>query len=103
MDPVHDVEAVTAGLAFSIPFTRGEIQGLTTGAAIWPADAVGLPCGFDLWSLAGPGPFPIPVLMGVLHPIKVRPGIAADRKEHDRRETGRRRKNDGKDDAHRQC
>ena len=46
VDPVRAVEAVTAGVAFlaagSILFSRGEVQGLTTGAGMWLAGAIGL-------------------------------------------------------------
>ena len=45
VDPVRVVEAVTAGVAFlaagSILFARGEVQGLTTGAGMWLAGAIG--------------------------------------------------------------
>lgn len=56
-DPVRLVEAVTQGVAFLaaglIIFARGEVRGLTTGAGMWLAGAVGLACGLGLWPLAG--------------------------------------------------
>ena len=56
-DPVRLVEAVTQGVAFLaaglIIFARGEVRGLTTGAGMWLAGAVGLSCGLGLWILAG--------------------------------------------------
>ena len=48
-DPIRMVEAVTAGIAFLaaglIVFARGEVKGLTTGAGLWFAGAIGLCCG----------------------------------------------------------
>lgn len=45
-DPIRAVEAVTAGIAFlgagAIFQQRGNVQGLTTGAGMWLAGAVGL-------------------------------------------------------------
>lgn len=45
-DPIRAVEAVTAGIAFlgagAIFRDRGSIQGLTTGAGMWLAGAVGV-------------------------------------------------------------
>ncbi len=86
IDPVRAVEAVTAGVAFlaagSILFTRGEVQGLTTGAGMWMAGAVGLSAGFGLWQIAGLGTFLILVVMGLLHSIQMKLGIAADKQAH---------------------
>ena len=48
-DPLRLIEAVTAGVAFlaagSIITSGGKIKGLTTGAGMWMAGAVGLACG----------------------------------------------------------
>jgi putative Mg2+ transporter-C (MgtC) family protein len=56
IDPIRLVEAVTAGVAFLaaglIVFARGEIHGLTTGAGMWLAGAVGLACGLGFWQIA---------------------------------------------------
>ncbi len=41
-----------------------------------------LSCGFGLWQIAGLGTFLILVVMGLLHTIEVKLGIAADKKEH---------------------
>ena len=52
-DPLRVVEAVTAGVAFlaagTIVLSRGEIHGITTGAGLWLAGAVGLCLGFGHW------------------------------------------------------
>ncbi|OWJ79995.1 MgtC/SapB family protein [Haematobacter genomosp. 1] len=48
-DPIRAIEAVTAGVAFLAAGTifsqRGRVNGLTTGASMWLAGAVGLACG----------------------------------------------------------
>lgn len=45
-DPIRSIEAVTAGIAFlgagAIFQQRGSVQGLTTGAGMWLAGAVGV-------------------------------------------------------------
>ena len=85
VDPVRAIEAVTAGVAFlaagSILFSRGEVQGLTTGAGMWLAGAVGLASGIGLWQIAGLGTLLILVVLGLLHGFEVRLGIAADKKD----------------------
>lgn len=100
IDPVRAVEAVTAGVAFlaagSILFTRGEVQGLTTGAGMWMAGAVGLSAGFGLWQIAGLGTFLILVVMGLLHSIQLKLGIAADKQTHSK-------ERDRKDDLGGRC
>jgi putative Mg2+ transporter-C (MgtC) family protein len=56
LDPIRLVEAVTQGVAFlaagMIIFKRGEVQGLTTGAAMWCAASIGLCVGLGLWVIA---------------------------------------------------
>ncbi|ADO44352.1 MgtC/SapB transporter (plasmid) [Ketogulonicigenium vulgare Y25] len=56
MDPLRLIEAVTAGVAFlaagSIITSGGRITGLTTGAGMWMAGAIGLACGTGLIPLA---------------------------------------------------
>lgn len=89
-DPIRAVEAVTAGVAFlaagTILFARGEVQGLTTGAGMWLAGAVGLSCGLGLWQIAGFGTLLILVVMGLMHTFEVRLGIAADKKDDESRD-----------------
>lgn len=55
-DPVRIVEAITAGVAFlaagAIIQARGRVKGLTTGASLWLAGAVGLACGLGEYVLA---------------------------------------------------
>ncbi|WOS63441.1 MgtC/SapB family protein [Sinorhizobium fredii] len=56
IDPIRVVEAVTAGVAFlaagMIVFSKGEVKGLTTGAGMWLAGAVGISVGFGFWLIA---------------------------------------------------
>lgn len=56
IDPLRSIEAVTSGIAFLaaglIVFARGEVQGLTTGAGMWLAGAIGLSCGLGFWGIA---------------------------------------------------
>ena len=55
-DPIRIIEAVTAGVAFlaagSIIFSRGQVQGLTTGASLWLAGAIGVACGIGYFFIA---------------------------------------------------
>jgi putative Mg2+ transporter-C (MgtC) family protein len=55
-DPIRAIEAVTAGVAFlaagTIIQSRGQVQGLTTGASLWLAGAIGVSCGTGMYSLA---------------------------------------------------
>lgn len=55
-DPLRIIEAVTAGVAFlaagSIIFSRGKVRGLTTGAGMWLAGAIGAACGAGLYFVA---------------------------------------------------
>jgi putative Mg2+ transporter-C (MgtC) family protein len=55
-DPVRIIEAVTAGVAFlaaGMIFTsHDKVHGLTTGAGLWLAGAVGVSCGIGRLALA---------------------------------------------------
>ena len=70
VDPIRIVEAVTAGVAFlaagTILFARGEVQGLTTGAGMWLAGAVGVACGLGLWQIAALGTAIVLVVRGLM-------------------------------------
>lgn len=76
VDPIRAVEAVTAGIAFlaagTILFARGEVQGLTTGAGMWLAGAIGLACGFGLWQIAGFGTLLALIVLGLLWKLEER-------------------------------
>ena len=55
-DPIRIIEAVTSGVAFlaagAIIRGRGGVQGLTTGANMWLAGALGVACGSGYYSIA---------------------------------------------------
>ena len=56
MDPIRAIQAITAGVAFlgagTIIQSRGSVKGLTTGAGMWLAGAIGLACGTGLLGIA---------------------------------------------------
>jgi len=56
LDPIRAVEAVTAGIAFlgagAIVQQRGSVQGLTTGAGMWLAGAVGVSAALGYYVIA---------------------------------------------------
>jgi putative Mg2+ transporter-C (MgtC) family protein len=58
-DPIRIIEAVTAGVAFlaagAIIQSRGNVRGLTTGANMWMAGALGVACGAGDYTLAAFG------------------------------------------------
>lgn len=55
-DPIRVVEAVTAGVAFlaagAIIHGHGTVHGLTTGAGMWLAGAIGVACGIGRFTIA---------------------------------------------------
>lgn len=55
-DPIRAIEAVTAGIAFlgagAIFQQRGSVQGLTTGAGMWLAGAVGVSAALGYYLIA---------------------------------------------------
>lgn len=55
-DPLRVIEAVTAGVAFlaagAIIRSGRQVRGLTTGASMWLAGAVGLSCGGGYYTIA---------------------------------------------------
>ena len=56
LDPIRVIEAVTAGVAFlaagAIIRSGGAIKGLTTGAGLWMAGAIGVSAGAGFFSVA---------------------------------------------------
>ncbi|MDD2869139.1 MgtC/SapB family protein [Neomegalonema sp.] len=55
-DPLRLISSVTSGVAFlaagSIIVSKGRVRGLTTGAGMWMAGAIGLACGVGKIGLA---------------------------------------------------
>lgn len=59
VDPLRLIEAVTTGVSFlaagTIINARGRVHGLTTGAGIWLAGAIGVACGAGFYAIAAIG------------------------------------------------
>ncbi|MET3791308.1 putative Mg2+ transporter-C (MgtC) family protein [Aquamicrobium terrae] len=93
IDPIRLIEATTAGVAFLaaglIFFARGEVHGLTTGAGMWLAGAIGLAVGLGFWQIASFATLLAVIVLGLLH-------IAQRHKQPDEKET-RPAKPDGSD------
>lgn len=92
-DPIRVVEAVTAGVAFLaagvVIFTRGEVHGLTTGAGMWLAGAIGVATGLGLWQVAALATLLALIVLGMLQVFEVKlhlnqgADLAPDRREED--------------------
>ncbi len=76
VDPIRVVEAVTAGVAFlaagTIILARGEVKGLTTGAGMWLAGAIGLSAGLGLWQIALLGTCLVLLVAGLIYSLEVK-------------------------------
>ena len=74
LDPLRLSEAVTAGVAFlaagTIIFARGQVKGLTTGAGLWLAGAIGLAAGLGFWQIAGLATALALIVLGLLHSVE---------------------------------
>lgn len=74
LDPLRLIEAVTAGVAFlaagTIIFARGRVKGLTTGAGLWLAGAIGLAAGLGFWQIAGFATLLAVLILGLMHPLE---------------------------------
>lgn len=79
LDPIRLVEAVTAGVAFLaagvVIFTRGEVHGLTTGAGMWLAGAIGVACGLGLWQIAALTTLIALIVLGLLYAVAAKLGL----------------------------
>lgn len=76
-DPIRIIEAVTSGVAFLaagaiIRGGSGNVQGLTTGANMWLAGAIGVACGAGFYTLAILGVVFSVVIITLLHRIEKR-------------------------------
>ena len=75
-DPVRIIEAVTAGVAFlaagAIIQSRGSVHGLTTGANMWLAGALGVACGAGYYFIATIGTVFALVVLIVLAKLEAR-------------------------------
>jgi putative Mg2+ transporter-C (MgtC) family protein len=85
VDPIRVVEAVTAGIAFlaagTILFSRGEVHGLTTGAGMWLAGAIGLACGLGLWQIAAFATVLVLIVLAVLYAFEVKFDLSKDKRD----------------------
>lgn len=74
-DPLRILEAVTAGVAFLAAGTiirgRGEVQGITTGAGMWLAGAIGLACGAGHYTVATFALVMAVLILAILRPIEI--------------------------------
>jgi len=88
-DPLRVVEAVTSGVAFlaagMIVFSRGRVRGLTTGAGMWLAGAVGLAIGFGFWMIATMAAICCAIVLGLIRKLE----------DHDQRRETKRHDKDG--------
>lgn len=86
-DPIRLVEAITAGVAFLaagfIIFKRGHVKGLTTGAGMWLAAAVGLAAGLGLWTIALLACLLGALVLAVLRRLEVRFDLKAPKRSGD--------------------
>ena len=86
VDPIRVVEAVTAGIAFlaagTILFSRGELHGLTTGAGMWLAGAIGLACGLGFWQVATFATALVLVVLAALYAIEVKFDLSKDKRDN---------------------
>lgn len=75
IDPIRLVEATTAGVAFLaaglIFFAKGEVQGLTTGAGMWLAGAIGLAVGLGFWQIALLATLLAVIVLGLLQLVRI--------------------------------
>jgi len=75
-DAIRIIEAVTAGVAFlaagTIIQSGGTVQGLTTGASMWLAGAIGLACGGGFYSIAVIGTLLALVVLYLLGKVEAR-------------------------------
>lgn len=73
LDPLRIIEAVTSGVAFLaagvVIVARGEIHGLTTGAGLWLAGAIGVAVGLGLWQIALFATLLALLVLGLLHAL----------------------------------
>jgi putative Mg2+ transporter-C (MgtC) family protein len=73
-DPIRIIEAVTAGVAFlaagAIIQARGRVKGLTTGAGMWLAGALGVACGTENYSVAFIGLILATIILVALRPLE---------------------------------
>lgn len=74
VDPTRVIEAVTAGVAFLAAgaIIRGgrTVKGLTTGAGLWMAGAIGVSCGLGFLSIAAGSTLAAIVILAVIRQLE---------------------------------
>lgn len=79
IDPLRVLEAVTNGVAFlaagAIIQSRGNVKGVTTGAAMWLAGVIGLCIGTGRWSVALTALVAGAIILALLRLIEVKAGL----------------------------
>ena len=85
LDPLRLIEAVTAGVAFlaagTIIVARGQVKGLTTGAGLWLAGAIGLAAGLGFWQIALLATVLAVLILGLMRPLEQKVIPAKDNSE----------------------
>jgi putative Mg2+ transporter-C (MgtC) family protein len=89
-DPIRIIEAVTSGVAFLaagaiIRGGSGNVQGLTTGANMWLAGAIGVACGAGFYTLAILGVLFSVVIITLLHGLEKRFFASAEKEKKEAR------------------
>ena len=91
LDPLRVIEAVTAGVAFlsagAITRAGPNIKGLTTGAGMWMAGALGVAAGAGFFAVAVLGTLlvlTITILLGLVEKRFIRPHVAGANPEEPR-------------------
>ena len=87
MDPLRIIEAVTGGVAFLaaglIVFSQGKVRGLTTGASMWVAAAIGVACGLGEWVIAGMTGFLSLIIIALVRKLERKAGTYHDKYDLD--------------------
>ncbi|TNC50073.1 MgtC/SapB family protein [Rubellimicrobium rubrum] len=82
VDPLHLIEAVTAGVAFLVAgiviTSGGRVLNVTTGASLWLAGAIGLACGAGEIPLAALATVVVLVVLTALTAVAHLPGAGTD-------------------------
>lgn len=77
-DPIRIIEAVTAGVAFlaagAIIQSRGRVEGLTTGAGMWLAGALGVACGMENYNIGAVALVLATLILAAMRPLETKLG-----------------------------
>jgi putative Mg2+ transporter-C (MgtC) family protein len=99
-DPIRIIEAVTAGVAFlaagAIFRSQGGVQGLTTGAGMWLAGAIGVATGAGYFVLATMATVLAAFILAVLRRLEVGSTKDANKDKNEKREKSDRGDKGGK-------